>query len=559
MGDGPVRVLLVEDGEDDYILTKELFDEFPRGAYTLDWVADYDSAVREFIAARHDLYLIDYRLGSRNGLELIAEGRRLGCKSPNIILTGQREREIDLLAMQAGAMDYLVKDRLDGDTLERAMRYALQRAKLEEEIRRANQDLEKRVQERTAELARVNEMLQKEIIERRRAEEALREADRMKDEFVAMLAHELHNPLAPLAAGLKLFELEGNSPGQIAELRAMMERQVQQLIRLIDDLLDVSRISRGKLNLRREPLDLNEVIDTALDVSRPMIQQAKHRLELSLPEEPLLLNGDKVRLAQIISNLLINAAKYTPQGGRIELAIYREGHQAVIRVRDNGVGIPPEMLTRVFDLFTQVDNSNTRTHGGLGIGLTLVKTLVEMHDGTIVAHSRGRGFGSEFTVRLPLHPSGTPPMATEVIAPPQPQQQRKLPNYRILIVDDNESAGYLLGKLLQKLGQHVHTVTSAAAALEVITSLQPDILISDIAMPEMSGYELAAEIRARQPGIPLTLIALTGYGRDTDRQQAHEAGFDYHLTKPVALESLEQLLASLHPGCAGSNGSHLTS
>lgn len=549
MADGPVRVLLVEDGEDDYILTKELFDEFPRGTYTLDWVADFDSAVKAFRECQHDLYLIDYRLGSRNGLELIAEGRRMGCTGPSIVLTGQREREIDLQAMQAGAMDYLVKDRLDADTLERVMRYALQRARLEEEIRRANQDLEKRVQERTAELARVNETLQREIVERIRAVEALREADRMKDEFVAMLAHELHNPLAPLSAGLQLFELEANSPEQNAELRAMMERQVQQLIRLIDDLLDVSRISRGKLNLRREPLDLNEVIDTALDVSRPMIQQAKHRLELDLPEEPLFLNGDKVRLAQIISNLLINAAKYTPPAGRIELAIYRESNQAVIRIRDNGVGIPPEMLTKVFDLFTQVDNSNTRASGGLGIGLTLVKTLVEMHDGSIVAHSRGQGFGSEFTVRLPLIPSGAKPMATEVVAPPAPLQ-RQLPSYRILIVDDNESAGYLLGKLLQKLGQHVHTVTSAAAALEVISSLQPDVLISDIAMPEMSGYELAQEIRARQPGTPLTLIALTGYGRESDRQQAHEAGFDFHLTKPVALESLEQLLASLKPAGA---------
>lgn len=546
MAEGPVRVLLVEDGEDDYILTKELFDEFPPGAYTLDWVADYDSAVQAFKDCGHDLYLIDYRLGSRNGLELIEEGRRLGCKAPNIILTGQREREIDLLAMQAGAMDYLVKDRLDADTLERVMRYALQRGKLEEEIRRANQDLELRVQERTAELARVNETLQNEVNERRRAEEALREADRMKDEFVAMLAHELHNPLAPLSAGLKLLELEANSPEQLDELRAMMERQVQQLIRLIDDLLDVSRISRGKLNLRREPLDLNDVIDTALDVSRPMIQQARHRLELSLPEEPLLLSGDKVRLAQIISNLLINAAKYTPPAGRIELAIFRENADAVIRVRDNGVGIPPAMLTKVFDLFTQVDNSNTRSHGGLGIGLTLVKTLVEMHDGTIVAHSRGQGFGSEFVVQLPLISSETNPMPTQVVAPPAPQQ-RTLPNYRILIVDDNESAGYLLGKLLQKLGQHVHAVTSAAAALEVISSLQPDILISDIAMPGMSGYELATEIRNRQPSTPLTLIALTGYGRETDRQQAHEAGFDFHLTKPVALESLEELLASLKP------------
>lgn len=544
MDDGPVRVLLIEDGEDDYILTKELFDEFPKGAYTLDRVADYDSAIRAFVECHHDLYLIDYRLGKRNGLELIAEARRLGCAAPSIVLTGQREREIDLQAMQAGAVDYLVKDQLAADTLERAMRYALQRARLEEVIRRANQDLEERVKERTAELARVNETLQSEIAERRRAEEALREADRMKDEFVAMLAHELHNPLAPLSAALQLFDPVTSTPEQTAELRAMMLRQVQHLIRLIDDLLDVSRISRGKMNLRKEAIDLNDVIDTALDVAGPLIQQSKHRLELDLPDQPMMLDGDKVRLAQVISNLLINAAKYTPANGRIELSIHRLNSQALIRVCDNGVGIPPEMLTRVFDLFTQVDTSHTRSHGGLGIGLTLVKTLVEMHGGTIEAHSQGAGFGSEFVVRLPLllanHPVSRP---AEVAAPYMPQ--RSVPAYRILIVDDNESAGYLLGRLLQKLGQHVHNVLSATAALEVIASLQPDILISDIAMPEMSGYELAAAIRERKTGPQPTLIALTGYGRDIDRQQAHEAGFDHHLTKPVDLEALEALLASL--------------
>ncbi|QDU26867.1 Autoinducer 2 sensor kinase/phosphatase LuxQ [Anatilimnocola aggregata] len=544
MGEAPVRVLLVEDGDDDYVLTRELFAEFPRGAYTLDRVADYESAIKTFSECHHDLYLIDYRLGKKNGLDLIAEARRLECHTPVIILTGQREREIDLQAMQAGAVDYLVKDQLAADTLERSMRYAMQRARLEEVIHKANQQLEERVKERTAELARVNETLQSEIAERKRAEEALREADRLKDEFVAMLAHELHNPLAPLSAALQLFELGSNSPEQNKELRVMMSRQVEQLVRLIDDLLDVSRISRGKLNLRRESFHLSEVIDTALDVSRPMIDSAQHRLELELPDQPLAINGDKVRISQIISNLLINAAKYTPPNGRIELHIRREAAHAVIRVSDNGVGIPPEMLTKVFELFTQVDSSHTRTHGGLGIGLTLVKTLVEMHEGSIVAKSQGEGFGSEFIVRLPLAQTSVPIKPIETAPPVVPL--RSIPANRILIVDDNESAGYLLGRLLQKLGQHVHTVSSATAALEVVSSLKPDILISDIAMPGMSGYELASEIRARGESPQPTLIALTGYGRESDRQQAREAGFDHHLTKPVDLQALEQLLIKLN-------------
>jgi signal transduction histidine kinase len=539
MPEGSVRVLLVEDDEDDYLLTRDLLAELPAGAYQLDRVADLPSALAALEQSAHDVYLVDYRLGAHTGLEFVEEAIRRGTKAPMIMLTAQREREVDLLAMQAGAVDFLVKDRLDAATIDRSIRYALQQKRHEEEIERANQQLEARVAERTAELEAVNQTLQIEIAERKRAEEALRRADRRKDEFLATLAHELRNPLSPLLVATQLIGLEPANTRQIRELAGVMSRQLEQLIRLIDDLLDVSRISSGKLRLRREPVALGEAIATALDVSKPLIAAYRHQLLVTLPPQPLIVDGDKVRLTQIVGNLLINAAKYTPAGGRIELSARAEEAQAIVSVRDNGMGIPPEMQSQIFNLFTQVDNSKRRSQSGLGIGLTLAKTLVEMHGGTIEVASDGAGRGSEFLIRLPLADSQTLPAVSAAadqtsLAPPA--------TFRILIVDDNQSASYLLSRLLAKLGQQVRVESSAAAALTAVPEFLPDIVISDIAMPELSGYQLAAKIRAlpdiRQP----VLVALTGYGQESDRQEALAAGFDRHLTKPIGLPELERLL-----------------
>ncbi|MCU0877260.1 MAG: response regulator [Pirellulaceae bacterium] len=543
-GLGQIRVLLVEDDEDDYLLTKDLFTELPPGTYQLDRVADYASALRTLDECEHDVYLVDYRLGERTGLELIREAIGRGCFAPMIMLTGQREREVDLLAMQVGAVDYLVKDRLDVAALDRAIRYALRNKRLEEEIRQANQQLEQRVEQRTAELERVNAALQAEIAERLRAERALRDADRRKDEFLATLAHELRNPLSPLVAAAQLLAAEPQRLEQVQELAQVMTRQIEQLRQLIGDLLDVSRISSGKLVLRRDRLWLDEAIEAAVDVARPLMERAGHHFLVRRPPGPLRVEGDKVRLAQIVGNLLVNAAKYTPTGGRIELESEAEGSHAVIRIRDNGEGIPPEMLEQIFGLFNQVDSSNTRSHGGLGIGLTLVKTLVEMHGGTVAAYSAGRGEGSEFTVRLPL-------ICEDVRAdqPRQPSVGSSPPaaaaTLRILVVDDNQSASHLLSRLLGKLGQDVLVANSAAEALEHIPKYAPQVVISDVAMPQMSGHELARSIRrlplARQP----TLIALTGYGQESDRREAMLAGFDRHLTKPIGFPELQELLQSL--------------
>jgi signal transduction histidine kinase len=545
MADGPTRVLLVEDDEDDYMLTKELFREL-RDAYHLDRVADYESAVRALSECSHDLYLVDYRLGRRTGLELITEARAQGCAAPMIMLTGQQEREIDVQAMRAGAVDYLVKDRLDASILERSMRYAMQQKRHDELIRRVNLELEQRVRLRTAELDSLNRTLQSEVLERQRAEAAVREASQRKDEFLATLAHELRNPLAAVNSALQLLQPLPPDPAQVSELHQIMRRQVEQLVRLIDDLMDMSRISRGKLTLRRERVAIQDVIHAALDVSRSFVSAGNHELTIEMPREPVYVDADRVRIAQIVSNLLVNSAKYTPQGGKIVLRVVVEGRRVVIHVVDNGIGIPAEMLPRIFDLFTQVDSSKTRSHGGLGIGLTLVKTLVEMHGGEVQVASDGPGHGSRFTVLLsqadaPAKLVEPPSPPTPVVALPQ------LPRMRVLIVDDNESAAYLLQRLLNRLAQDVHSVNSAADALKIIGDVQPQVVISDIGMPEMSGYELAKAIRHRTDLPQPTLIALTGYGKDTDRMEAVRSGFDYHLCKPIGIDALAQILQMVSP------------
>jgi signal transduction histidine kinase len=546
MPDGLVRVLLIEDDDDDYLLTKELFAQLPPDAYHLDRVADYPSAIDAFQNCHHDVYLVDYRLGQHTGLELMVEAIRLNCYAPMIMLTGQREREVDLLAMQAGAVDYLVKDQLSVTALERSMRYALQQKRHQDAIRQVNQLLEQRVMERTAELKGLTETLQNEIGERKRVEGQLREVDRRKDLFLATLAHELRNPLSPLTSAAQLIGMEPEKADQVREMALVMTRQLAQLVRLIDDLLDVSRISGGKLQLRKTLVAIGEPVAAALDVSRPLIDESGHQLQVFLPQDLVVVEGDPVRLTQIISNLLINAAKYTPPSGTIMLTVKPENDQVVIRVRDSGVGIPPEMQSEIFEIFAQVDSSRTRQHGGLGIGLTLVKTLVEMHGGSIEVFSRGAGTGSEFTVRLPLaSASPTPVDSMEQKDAATPMTTDNLPVLRVVVVDDSESAAHLLAKLLEKLGQAVEVAYSAEAALKLVQKCKPHLVISDVGMPEVSGLKLAQHIRSL-PGLKQPhLVALTGYGQDSDRREILAAGFDEHFTKPIGLATLEQLIAEV--------------
>jgi signal transduction histidine kinase/ActR/RegA family two-component response regulator len=379
------------------------------------------------------------------------------------------------------------------------------------------------------------------VTERRRLEQELRaraeqlaDSDRRKDEFLAMLAHELRNPLAPLSMSLQLLALD--LAGRERFL-AMADRQVKHLVRLVDDLLDVSRITRGKIALRREPVALGDVVARAVELTRPLVDAGGHELSVSLPAEPLRVEGDPVRLVQVFANLLGNAAKYTPASGSIWVTAERVAERVVVRVRDTGIGIPPELLPRVFDLFVQGEATIDRRHGGLGIGLTLVRAIVELHDGRVEARSPGVGLGSEFLVWLPALAAGEPALAPA--APGMPTTARRL---RILVVEDNRDAAESLAALLDIWGHEVRTAYDGLAALRHAEGMAPDLILSDLGLPGMDGYELARQLRARPAFGRVVLVALTGYGRDEDRRRAVEAGFDHHLVKPPDLSALLELI-----------------
>jgi signal transduction histidine kinase/integral membrane sensor domain MASE1/ActR/RegA family two-component response regulator len=388
-------------------------------------------------------------------------------------------------------------------------------------------------------------LLESEKAARERAEALaadLRRANEAKDEFLAVLGHELRNPLAPMRNALEVLRLRGIPDPQSARMHEIMTRQVKHLKRLVDDLLDVSRITRGRVELRPETTELATMVGRAAEGLRAVFEERGHRLKVTLPESPLLLHVDPLRVEQVIANLLANAAKYTPPGGAISLTVERGPTQAVLRVRDDGIGIPPEMLDHVFDLFAQADRLPDTAQQGLGIGLTLVRRLVEMHGGRVVARSAGRGQGSEFEVRLPLSaiPSGVPRPA------PGAEARGEQPARRILVVDDNQDSAESLAVLLRMRGHDVRIAHDGPAALAAARDHAPEAVLLDIGLPGMSGYEVARALRAAE-GARALLVALTGYGQHEDRQRAHDAGFDLHFTKPVDLARLERVLATMDP------------
>jgi signal transduction histidine kinase len=488
-------------------------------------------------------------------------------KTPIIFVTGIHVSELDRLrGYKAGAVDYVaipvVPEILRSKVAVLVELYCKRRemrelnrvlANANKQLSEANLTLQAEkthelealnatLQRANAELERANRSLQNEVTERTRAEQALHEADRNKDEFLAMLAHELRNPLAPILNALQLMRMRPSEP-QSQWAQEVIQRQLASLTRLVDDLLDVSRITRGKITLARETVEVATLITRAIETIQPLLEERDHELILQVSPESLRVNGDPTRLTQALGNVLGNAAKYTDRGGRIELLCARHSADVEIRVRDNGIGIPAGHLPRIFDLFTQLDRTSNYAASGLGIGLALVRRLVEMHGGSITAHSAGAGMGSEFVIRLPLLTgAGTSP---EDHAEVPRSRDGPAVSRRILLADDNADALESLATVLRLRGHEVYSAPNGAIALETATRHMPEVALLDIGMPLLDGYEVARRIRAQEWGKSVTLVALTGWGQESDRRRSREAGFDTHLVKPLDLDRLTALLAQL--------------
>jgi PAS domain S-box-containing protein len=390
------------------------------------------------------------------------------------------------------------------------------------------------------------------VSERRRLEDSLRsmasdlsDADRRKNEFLATLAHELRNPLAPLSNTLAVLKRTGGCPSTLDWCIDNMERQVGQIVRLVDDLLEVSRITHGRLDLRKSRIELAAVIEQAVQACAPLARSCGHEVLVRLPREPISLHADPARLVQVFSNLLNNACKYTPEGGKIGLDVERQGNYAAITVEDNGVGIPHDKLHRIFDMFMQVDQSLERSRGGLGIGLVLVKRLVEMHGGSVEASSGGEGLGTRFVIRLPAAFDQPKAVAQIANAASETAQRRS-----ILIVDDNRDAAESLALLLRPISREIHVAHDGEAGLEAAKRHRPDIVLLDIGLPKLNGHEVCRHLRKEQWGSEMVIVALTGWGQENDRRETREAGFDGHLTKPVPYAALTEFLAQ---ACTGKN------
>jgi len=563
-----VNILLVDD-QPSRLLTYETI--LSRLGQNLVQATSGREALQRLMGDDYAAILLDVNMPEMDGFEtaaLIHQHPRFE-KTPIIFVTGVHVTDLDRLkGYELGAVDYVyipvVPEILRGKvqvlvelfakkrelerlniSLEQANAdLALANSTLQAEKARELQGLNDTLERANAHLARMNLKLHDEVAERKRAETALQVADQRKDEFLAMLAHELRNPLGAIGGAAQLMAHVPASDPQLAQVRDVLGRQVQHLTRLLDDLLDVSRVRWGRITLRKEPVEVRDIIARALESTRSMMDLRGHKVSVEIMRDTAWIDGDIVRLTQILGNLLTNAAKYSSDGAQISVVAACQGEastatrEVVIRVRDHGAGIPPGMLSNIFELFRQVERRDGGTQDGLGLGLALARGLVEMHGGRIEAYSEGLGLGSEFVLRLPL--IAGPPLRNESIVPAP--DTTVTPGTRILVADDNTDLATMVAKLLELSGYNVCVVHTGAAAVDAAGAFKPDVALIDIGLPDMDGYEVAARLGNEQSGSAATLIAVTGFGSNVDRQRSKRAGFAYHMVKPIDFDQLSRLL-----------------
>jgi signal transduction histidine kinase len=547
----PVNILIVDDEPKNLAVLESVLDD---PGYRLVRATSGEEALLALMAEEFAVLILDVRMPGMSGFEVaqLVKERRKTARIPIIFLTAYYNEDQHILeGYVSGAVDYLHKPvnpavlrskvavfaelHRKGRMLETANKLLLgevaERRHAQAMLGELNETLDKRVQERTAEL--------------QESEARLREAGRRKDEFLAILAHELRNPLAPVRNAVELLKRESNEPERVQWATQLIDRQVRSFARLIDDLMDVSRINEGRIELRCGAVELGEVLADAVETVKPHIEAAGHELAVLLPDPSLVVEADRTRLAQAFVNLLHNASKYTDAGGRIEVGVSVEKGQATVSVRDNGIGIPADRLEGVFEMFSQVESALSRSRGGLGIGLALTQRIVQMHGGAVRASSDGLGKGSRFQVQLPLAAQAAP------VASARPQARgsandRASPHQslEILVADDNVDAAETLAALLNLMGHKVVQAHDGEAAVAQAARARPQVVILDIGMPRMNGYEACRRIRLQTQQQPL-MVALTGWGQEQDLAKSHAAGFDRHLVKPVSAEAIEAVLADV--------------
>jgi signal transduction histidine kinase len=519
MNSDAINILVVDDLPEKLLVYRTILEEPGLNVVT---ASSGPQALKQVLNHSLAVILLDVNMPGMNGFETAAliRQRKKFAHTPIIFVTAFQDDLRPVEGYAHGAVDYMLAP-VAPEVLRAKVRVFV-------DLFRMHRQVERQAEERVA------------LAEERGKRAAAEEANRRKDEFLAMLAHELRNPLAPIRNAVEIMrQLESVGP-EMHWIREMIDRQLRRMTRLVDDLLDVSRITRGKIRLQLGAVDVAAAVTSAVETSRPLVEARKHELTVVLPSKPIQVMADSDRLAQVLSNLLNNAAKYTDEGGRICLTVTRDEHEVVFSVRDTGAGIPAEMLPRIFELFTQVDQSLDRAQGGLGIGLTLVRRLVEMHQGSVQALSAGPGQGSEFVVRLPIlaaAPSPPSPVNGVNAAPVAAARAR------VLVVDDNVDAADTLATLVRLSGHEVRTAYDGPAALVAAQEYRPEVVLLDIGLPGLDGYEVARRLRCQTEGEHVLIAAVTGYGQDQDRSRSQQAGFDAHLVKPVELAALHALFA----------------